>query len=229
MKKIFLLSASLLIASATFAQSGMSGTQARFGLKAGVNLSQMHYSGFNGAKALNDATENNVGYNITAYGDFGVGKNFFIQPGISLQNKGTKLNSGSAFGGTTTGTSTVNVMAIEIPVNAVVRIPAGTGAFQLSAGPYIGFNIDGKVKSETVVAGNTTKSETDLKFGNTTGDDISGTDFGANFGLGYRLSNGLTLNANYGLGLTNLYPKDKRSGDEKAVNRILGFSVGFSF
>lgn len=230
MKKIFLLSVGLLAASATFAQTTMTGKDARIGLKAGVNLAQIHFSG--SQESLNKYTTNNVGYNITAYGDFGVGQNFFIQPGISLQNKGTKLEGAAGFGGTAiTGNSTVNVMAIEIPINAVLRIPAGdAGAFQISAGPYVGFNIDGKTKTEVNTAGTVSKSESDLKFGSSTSDDIAGTDFGANVGLGFRMNNGLTLNANYGLGLTNLYPKDKTSNNnDKAVNRVLGFSVGFSF
>lgn len=226
MKKIFALSIALLMGSATFAQTGMSGKDARFGIKAGVNLSRLYFSGFTGATSLNDNTKDNVGYNITAFGDFGVGKNFFIQPGVSLQNKGTKR-----IDPTLSTTITQNIMAIEVPINAVLRIPTGdAGALQISAGPYIGFNIDGKQKTETVVAGNTTKSESDLKFGKTTSDNYSGTDFGANFGIGYRLNNGFTINSNYGLGLTNMFPKDSQSGNNnKAVNRVLGFSVGYSF
>lgn len=231
MRKLFLSTAIVLLSAGAFAQN-MSGTSGRLGLKAGVNLSRMHVTG-QGANTINDATKDNVGYNVTFFGDFGVANNFFIQPGISLQNKGTKLDGSITTGGSTvTGTATTNVMAIEIPVNAVVRIPTGdAGALQISAGPYVGFNIDGKTKTNiTSGSGTIGETESNLNFGNSTSDDLASTDFGANFGLGYRMNNGFLLGANYGLGLTNLVPKDNRgNNDTKVTNRVLGFSIGYSF
>lgn len=228
MKKIILLGSALLLStSALFAQSTMSGSDARIGIKAGVNLSTMRFSDFNEASSLNDATKQNVGYNFTVFGDFGVGKNFFIQPGVSLQNKGTKLEGN--FAGIT-GEQTYNIMAIEVPVNAVLRIPTGqSGALQLSAGPYVGFNVDGKVKTTITSGNNSGTTEDNLKFGNKADDDFASTDFGANFGVGYRLNNGFMLGANYGMGFTNMFPKNARSDDGKANNRIWGFSLGYSF
>jgi len=228
MKKILLFGTALaLSSSALFAQSTMSGSDARIGIKAGVNLSRIHYSGFDGASERNDNAKDNVGFNVTAFGDFGVGNNFFIQPGISLQNKGEKY---SVTSGSNSATLSRNIMAIEVPVNAVFRIPTGdAGAVQLSAGPYIGFNVAGKQKISGNLGSTSGMTERDLEFGSKTNDDYSSTDFGANFGLGYRMNNGFMLGANYGLGLTNLAPKDSRSGDSKASNRVLGFSVGYSF
>lgn len=228
MKRIILLGSALLFSATTiFAQNTMTGSDARIGVKAGVNLSTIKYSGFELGNTLNDVTKQNVGYNFTVFGDFGVGNNFFIQPGVSLQNKGTKFKG--TFG-STTGEQTINVMAIEVPVNAVFRIPTGqSGAVQLSAGPYVGFNIDGKRKTKVTNGNNQGSTEENLKFGNDTDDDATSTDFGANFGLGYRLNNGFMVGANYGMGLTNLIPKDSRTGDSKATNRIWGFSIGYSF
>ncbi|WP_293301867.1 porin family protein [Pedobacter sp. UBA4863] len=237
MKKILLIGTALLFSSsALFAQSGntMSGSDCRIGIKAGVNLSTIRYSGFDGATLLNDVTKQNAGYNFTVFGDFGVGNNFFIQPGISLQNKGTKLEGSFDLGNNTvTGTNQTNVMAIEVPINAVLRIPTGqAGALQISAGPYIGFNIDGK-STVTVTDGPGSelgKQENNLKFGSKSDDNLSSTDFGANFGLAYRLNNGFMFGGNYGLGLSNLVPKDNRDGNSsKAANRVIGFSVGYSF
>ena len=228
MKKIILLGSALLMSiSVLFAQSTMSGNDARIGIKGGVNLSTLRFNNFNEASSLNDATKQNVGYNFTVFGDVGVGNNFFIQPGLSLQNKGTKLQGN--FAGIT-GEQTYNIMAIEVPVNAVLRIPTGqSGAFQLSAGPYIGFNVDGKSKTTISNGANSGTTEENLKFGSKADDDFSSTDFGANFGVGYRLNNGFMLGANYGLGLTNMFPKNSRSDDGKANNRVWGFSLGYSF
>lgn len=233
MKKLVLSGAVILLVTGAFAQTNMTGKDARIGIKAGVNLANIHYSG-NDVNQLNDYSKNNVGYNFTVFGDFGVGNNFFIQPGLSLQNKGVKLEGTIPVGGNNvTGTSTVNIMAIEVPVNAVLRIPTGTtGALQVNAGPYVGFNISGKNKVEVTQSNGTQSAsqENDLKFGSANDKDYSSTDFGANFGLAYRASNGILLGANYGLGLSNLIPKDKQSSnDNKATNRVLGFSVGYSF
>ncbi len=233
MKKLLLSGAIILFASATFAQNKMSGSDSRIGIKAGVNLASAHYSGKD-VTNLNEYTKNNLGYNFTVYGDFGVGNNFFIQPGISLQNKGTKLEGTFPLGSSSiTGTSTVNVMAIEVPINAVLRIPTGNeGGLQISAGPYIGFNVSGKSKvNVTQGAGSDLGTqESDLKFGNKTSDNLSSTDFGANFGLAYRLKSGILIGGNYGLGLTNIIPKDSQANnDNKATNRVISFTVGYSF
>lgn len=228
MKKILLFGTALVLSgSALFAQNTMSGSDARIGIKAGVNLSSIRYSGFDGASAANDAAKQNVGYNFTVFGDFGVANNFFIQPGVSLQNKGEKYSVNS---GSNSGSVSRNIMAIEVPINAVLRIPTGdAGAVQLSAGPYIGFNVAGKQKISGNVGSAAALAERDLEFGNNSGDDYASTDFGANFGVGYRINNGITLGANYGMGLTNLIPKDNRVNDSKGTNRVWGFSVGYSF
>ncbi|WP_231464143.1 MULTISPECIES: porin family protein [unclassified Pedobacter] len=235
MKKLLLSASVVLLATGAFAQTTMSGSDARFGIKAGVNLARFHASDFTGSEDYNNTMKDNVGFNVTAFADFGVGNNFFIQPGVSLQNKGAKFQeTRTAAGVTNTTTNKTSLMAIEVPINAVFRIPTGdAGAVQISAGPYVGFNISGKNKFETVTTGGnaagTISNENDLKFGSTTDKNYSSTEFGANLGLAYRTNSGFLVGANYGLGLSNLIPKDSRSGDGKLTNRVLGFSVGYSF
>jgi hypothetical protein len=246
MKKLLLSASVLLLATGAFAQTKMTGETSRFGIKAGVNLSKFHAGGDDAAaNAFNDNAKNNVGFNVTAFGDFGVGNNFFIQPGVSLQNKGNKFESVStttALGNTVTTTSSIktNLMAIEVPINAVFRIPTGdAGAVQISAGPYIGFNISGKDKGENVVttvnnSNNnsttvTSSNDRDLSFGSANDKNYNSTEFGANFGLSYRTNSGFLVGANYGLGLTDLTPKDRQANSNKLTNRVLGFSVGYSF
>ncbi|TCD10207.1 PorT family protein [Pedobacter frigidisoli] len=243
MKKLLLSASVILLATGAFAQS-TTGTTSRFGLKAGVNLAKIHSSGNNEA-IYNDNAKSNVGFNVTAFGDFGVANNFFIQPGISLQNKGVKFDGTSAatIGNTTTTTTSSikrSVMAIEVPINAVFNIPTGdAGAVQISAGPYVGFNISGKDKGSTTTTtvnntANTTATATssadnDLSFGSAQDKAQGSTEFGANFGLAYRTTSGFLVGANYGLGLTDLTPKDNRANANKLTNRVLGFTVGYSF
>jgi len=115
-------------------------------------------------------------------------------------------------------------MSIEVPVNAVYYIPAGTGNVFIGAGPYIGFNVSGKVKTKGQEGGISIDEKNNIKF---SGDekDMNRIDAGANFLLGYKLENGLLINGGYNLGLTNLVP----NVTDKISNRVLSFGIGFQF
>lgn len=214
MKKILLsLGAAVLLA-------GAANAQVSYGLKAGVNLGK--YSGLEAP--LSDYQKNNTSFYVTGFADLPVAPSFSIQPGISLQGKGGKIEASGDLGD---GSLTRNVMSIEVPVNAVYYIPVGyTGSVFLGAGPYVGFNISGKDKiSGNFGEGNGGSSTADLKF---SGDDkdMNLFDAGVNFLGGYKFNNGFLINAGYGLGLTNLIPDN--DGD-KVSNRVLSFGVGFQF
>ncbi|WP_156307640.1 porin family protein [Sphingobacterium endophyticum] len=211
MKKLLLsIGAAFLLAAGAQAQTS-------YGLKAGVNLGK--YS--NVPEASKDFQKNNVSFYVTGFADIPVAPQFSIQPGVSLQGKGSKFEYDGDAGD---GSSTLNVMSIEVPVNAVYYIPAGSGNVFLGAGPYVGFNISGKNKIKGNVAGVGGEGEYDLSF---SGDDkdMNLIDAGANFMAGYKFNNGLLINAGYGLGLTNLNPD---SGD-KYSSRVLSFGLGFQF
>lgn len=221
MKKITLLAAGLLIAGTvaqaqtTTSTSTMGGT--KWGLKAGVNLAQFHMGKDN---AENETTDNATNLHVTGYLDLPLSSMFSVQPGLSLQGKGGE--------NTILGVNyKVNTMAIEVPVNLVAKMPigvTGTSLF-LGAGPYASYAISGEQKI-TDNSNNTVKS--DLKFGNSNGDNLKATDFGVNFLGGVQLNNGFNLGAGYGLGLSDLRPKDN-GGNGKITNRVLSFSVGYAF
>ncbi|TDS12456.1 porin family protein [Sphingobacterium paludis] len=210
MKKILLsLGAALLLAAGAQAQTS-------WGLKAGLNLGK--YSGL--SSGYSDLQKMNPSFYVTGFADLPVAPQFSIQPGVSLQGKGSKL-SGSIAG--FDGTNTINTMSIEIPVNAVYWIPAGSGNVFLGAGPYIGFNVSGKEKNRGETEFGSGDIETDINFGGAD-DEMKVIDAGANFMAGYKLSNGFLINAGYGLGLTSLY-----NTENKRSNRVLSFGVGFQF
>ncbi len=212
MKKL-LLSFGAVVLLAAGAQA-----QTSYGLKAGVNLGK--YS--NVPTGLDDYQKNNVSFYVTGFADIPVAPQFSIQPGVSLQGKGAKYE---ASGDNVSGSMTQNVMSIEVPVNAVYYIPAGSGNVFLGAGPYVGFNISGKNKWDGSF-GDVEASSGDrkLKF---SGDnkDMNLIDAGVNFLGGYKFNNGFLINAGYNLGLSNLNPGD----GEKSSNRVLSFGVGFQF
>ncbi len=237
MKKI------LLSLGAAFLLAAGANAQVSYGVKAGVNLSQLsgtHEAYVEGGESVELDRKFNPSFYVTGFADVPVAPNFSIQPGISLQAKGTKGSYNESFseGGETANVSLdafINTMSIEIPVNAVYYIPTGaSGSVFVGAGPYIGYNISGKgkLKGSVSYSGEGTDFSEDfnesekLKF---SGDDkdMNAFDAGVNFLGGYKLSNGLIINAGYGLGLSNLIPNAQ--GDEKSSNRVLSFGVGFQF
>ncbi len=206
MKKIVLtLSAAFLLAVGAQAQVG-------FGLKAGANFPSYSYGD---SDELSD-TKSTVNFHVTGYLDAKVASGFYIQPGISLQGKGAKLVESSILGGSEI---TQNTMWLDVPVNFVGKFPLVVGNLFVGAGPYVGFGLSGKNKY-SVNEGSTT-SESEFEFGKD--NTLKGTDFGVNFLAGFKLGNGLLLNANYGLGLTNIAGSNNIWSDD-IKNR--GFSVG---
>lgn len=210
MKKLLIVAVASLIGSAAFAQSG----GMHYGLKAGVNLPKYHFSSGGGTSETNTTTN----FHVTGYMDAPIGAGVSIQPGISLQGKG---------GETSSSTTTVkqNTLWIEIPVNLVAKIPVGqaVGLF-LGAGPYGAFGISGQNKTTVV---NTTSTR-DITFGNSSSDDLKGTDFGVNLLGGIQMTNGFNIGAGYGIGLTDLRPNPS-SSNGKTTNRVLSFSIGVAF
>jgi len=148
---------------------------------------------------------------------------FPFSPGFPLQGKGSKFKVSE---GGDSGSQSTNVMSIEIPVNAVYSIPAGPGSVFLGAGPYVGYAVSGKYKWEANIGGEKESDDAKIDF---SGDDkdMNAFDAGINFLAGYKLANGFLINAGYGLGLSNLTPKN--DADVKSSHRVLSFGIGFQF
>jgi hypothetical protein len=211
-KKMLLASAAVLISSVSMAQIS-------YGVKAGLNLNKSTYD----EKPFVYYQTYLPAYFLTGYAAIPVCKNFSVQPGVSLQSKGDQY----VFDGDgMDGKATWNVMTVEIPVNVVYAIPTGSvGDILLGAGPYAGISVAGKQKIEGTVTGFGAVGEKDMQF---TGEqrDQNLIDAGANFSLGYKLKSGFLVQAEYGLGISNLNPDENSN---KTQNRTLRFGLGFQF
>lgn len=84
-----------------------------------------------------------------------------------------------------------------------------TKGFSLEAGPQIGFLLSAK------------NEDIDVK------DAFKTVDFGVNFGLGYKLDNGLNFGARYNLGLSDINNLDATT--TKITNGVIQVSVGYFF
>jgi opacity protein-like surface antigen len=217
MKKLLL---SMVIAGAALTASAQS--PVKFGIKAGVTLPTWSIS-----EDDEGALKSDLSFYIGGLADIPVSDMFSVQAGLTLSGKGAKIDGKmeDEDGNNISLAIKQSLMYLEVPVNAVVNIPAGDGKIFFGAGPYFGYAISGKskVKGSLTVDGQTasdSQSE-DLDFDS----DYKRVDYGVNALAGYQLGNGLNIHAGYGLGLANII----RSDEGEIKNRVFSVGLGFSF
>ena len=170
-----------------------------------------------------------------------------VQPGLTLIGKGVKLTSSEELPAGADFYLQYTPLYLEIPVNLIANFEAGPGKVFVGAGPYLSFGIGGKAKGVATFNdnpvdpfigssddNNTYNYDRSLKFGtNSSTDkskDLKSLDFGLNFLLGYQLTNGLSINGGYGLGLTNIDADSGIEGNKESVkNSVISVGLGFTF
>ncbi|WP_316822194.1 porin family protein [Pedobacter gandavensis] len=226
MKKLAL---SCLMLGASLSASAQN-SPVKFSIKAGVTIPTI-----SGIGEGSDEVKPNPSFYFGATVDYPLTEIFSLQSGLTFSGKGGK---GDAKLITTGWPSDFNrktrLWYLEIPVNAVLYLPAGNGKVFLAGGPYFGYAMSGKNKiggtSSAPDYNNDGKLSTsivsfteDVKFGKD--GSVKRSDFGLNFLAGYELNSGLNIQAGYGLGLTGIfehvYTKNK--------NRVISVGIGFSF
>jgi len=219
MKKVFIAALMLLSGSALMAQS-------KIGLKAGVNFAKMTSR----SEGISVSSSSRLSYNLTAFKDFPLSETMSFQPGISLNGKGLKLKISDDFlDESFTQEAKADLMYLEVPLNAIAKFAAGNGKFFIGAGPYVAYGLSGKTESSATGFDSNMKMVQETEKNDKAFKKDQGMykpfDFGVNFLTGYELNSGLSLNAGYGLGLSNI----ARGSDEKVKNKVFSISVGFAF
>jgi len=118
----------------------------------------------------------------------------------------------------TTGKSTLRINSLELPVLARLHL----NKLYFNAGPYVGYNVGGRMKTEATER--TAATSEKISFGSGM-NDFRRWDFGVLAGAGYNFNikkTILTLDARYGYGLTNI------SKDVERYNRVLNISLAIS-
>ncbi|MFZ1371147.1 MAG: porin family protein [Ferruginibacter sp.] len=208
------------------------GTNAQVYVQGGLNLANI-------SKTKDGQTEkNNIlpSFNVGVMGRLPITSMFSIESGLLLTGKGSKAETYFNSGNYTK--AKFNPLYIEMPVNAVVKIPLQkeSNVF-FHAGPYVAVGIAGKSVRETSTLGVISTSTSNIKFSNDdpfTPDENEGAaydrlkrfDMGLNFGGGVQFGR-IMLKANYGLGLTKINStENNNNADDKNKYRTLSFSVG---
>ena len=175
----------------------------RVGAKAGVNISDItgdDVDSFNGRTS----------FHVGAIAEIPVSNDFSVQPELMYSSQGSDYSEEGGYDGK------VKADYLNVPVIAKFYVAEG---FSIEAGPQVGFLMS--AKDEYDWAGDT--GENDLK------DYLKGIDFGLNFGLGYRLENGLNFGARYNLGLSDVNDSEDLDGGATYKNSVIQLSVGFFF
>jgi hypothetical protein len=198
MKKLLLIIAVILLGFNVTAQdTSTSDNGFRFGVKAGVNFSDItgkDVSSYNGRTSFHAGVVSEVM----------ISDKFAFQPELLYSSQGSDYDDEGYSG-------TVTLDYLNIPLMAKYYV---SGEFSLEAGPQIGFLMSAKDDYGS--------GEDDIK------DYLKSTDFGLNFGVGYKLESGLNFGARYNLGLSDLNDSDFDQGSS-VKNSVIQVSIGYMF
>ena len=227
MKRLLFSCLAALISLASTAQDG------GMYLKGGVNFANVTKT----SQGEVDDANMLVSFHVGLTGDLAIAKIFSIQPSLLLTGKGSKLESGNPQGATYYK-ATTNPLYIELPVNAIFKLPLAdkNSSFFFGAGPYVAIGISGKRKIEGKFLGTSFNSKENIEFSSddpTTFDYEEGAglgimrrfDYGLNGTVGFQLSRTL-ISVNYGYGLARLQ-SGTNNDDDYNKHRVLSLSIGF--
>ena len=198
----------LLFVLLTIAASLASAQRITGGLKAGMNLANLHGDDIEDSKFK-------IGFCGGGFVAFGLGKVVVIQPELLYSQKGAK-REGEFMGETWKATYKFNYLEMPVFIKMIVPVE-GKVKPNFFLGPYFGIMITDP-RGELKVDGTTTEEDME---------GVKDTDFGVVFGSGldFVLGKGkIVFDVRYGLGLTTL---DEEGGDAK--NNAFSFLLGYSF
>lgn len=210
--------------------------KAQFYVQGGLNLANI-------TKTNSGQTEDNnilPSFNAGFMSRFGLSDVFDLEAGVLLTGKGSKAET--YFTDATDNNyikTKFNPLYVEVPLNAVVKIPLAEKAASnlfVYAGPYIAVGVGGKSKVDSRILGFSSSSSNNIKFSNddpftseeddAAYDKLKRFDYGFNFGAGVDLGQ-LILKANYGFGMAKINSTESdNTANDKNKFRTLSLSVG---
>ncbi len=200
----------LTMATGSFAQ--------RFGLKAGLNLSNMLIE--DDDKTYSDDFKNFPGFNLGFTSEFPISEILSFETGLQLSTKGSKSSSDNY-------EEQVNLLYFDVPLTAKASFDLGGikpyGVF----GPYIGMGLIGLHRDKNTYEGETETDAEAVVWGSDEGEsDFKRLDYGLTIGAGVEISS-IQLGFTYNLGLANISPYSDNG--YKNNNRVLALSLGYKF
>lgn len=206
----------LLAANFITAQST---NEVNFGVKAGANFANLSGSGV----TSNDAKFGAYG---GAFVNIPISNKISVQPEVLYSMQGTKWTTNTPNFLPLMDLKLENDIQLDyVNVPIVVQYEFGNG-FYGEMGPQVGFLVGAKSKNEmtiddrnfTPTVTNITSTTTDIK------SLLKTADFSGVIGAGYKLPTGLSFNARYSIGFTDI---DK--ANTQAKNSVFSLGLGYTF
>ena len=201
-----------------------------FGIKGGLNLAKFTLSASQDGQSISLSSKSLPTFNVGVFADVKLPlTNFSVRPELNYAGQGGRFSTTNTEGGVTqTATTDEKLYYLQLPVNLLYHVPVIVGDVYFGAGPYAAKGLSGKIVAKSD-DGNGGKSSTsmDIKFGSAEGDQMKSMQYGVDFVAGFKLKNGLLINLNYNLGLSNDVPTGGANGSNKS--KVFGASVGYAF
>ena len=190
----------IILASALFIFLGTTKAQVHFGIKGGLNASNINVSDIPGSKY-----DTKIGFNAGLLAHIHAGTNFAIQPEVYYSQEGTKIKPEN-----NDPKTNINLGYINVPVLAQYMFGNG---FRVEAGPQVGFLINARSKTKGL------PSVDDKEFYKTTS-------FSIPVGAGYLTSFGLGFDARYNFGISDIV---KDNSGSAARSNVFQFGLFYQF
>lgn len=207
-----------------------------YGVKGGYNFANVR------ATRKSDIVSNSAigSFAVAAYMDISFSDYFSLQTGLTVNGKGSTITVGDKNTNLTWTEYKSNPVYLELPVNAVAKIPIGDMFDRcniiLGGGPYVAMGVSGKNNISGQKIGVSFSEDQNIKFSNED-QPVNSTnyygefkkyDFGLNAlaGIEYHWA---TFNINYSYGLVNVNPGANLTQIDRFKNRVWSVMFGVRF
>lgn len=213
MKNLF-LAILVIIISATTLHAQSDNTSMQFGVKGGINLSNLI------GDDVGDL-DSRTSFNLGLFVEIPLSGRFSFQPEVLYSGQGfTIINRGEDNIFDVGDNVEYQLSYIQVPLMAKFYLIKGLYA---EAGPQFGFKVKEKIDYKPA----SDDGDIDIDPDNSNVKDF---DTNLAIGAGYKFDNGLSLSARYNYGLTSIIKKDTPLiGDADVKNSVWQFGIGFSF
>ncbi|MBJ7882932.1 porin family protein [Gelidibacter salicanalis] len=212
MKKLFLATmVGLFSATTIYAQSD--DTTPQFGVKGGINLSNITGDDFGDFGSM-------TSFNLGLFMEIPLSERFSFQPEVLYSGQGYNIitrDQDNIFD--VDDNVEYQLSYIQVPLMAKLYLVKGLYA---EVGPQFGFKVKEEIDYKPASDGG------DVEF-NSDDSQMKIFDTSVAAGAGYKFDNGFSLSARYTHGLTNIYKDNTIFKDVDAKHSVWQFGVGFSF
>lgn len=174
-----------------------------FGFKGGYNLAGIQGDNANGIKMRH-------GFHLGVMSEVELTSKFSIQPELIYSQQGAKDNAAFIYSDIIFADSKLEARYnyLNVPIMAKYYVVKG---LSIELGPQVGFLLSAEQKDEGQII--------EVK------DRLKSIDFGVNFGIGYKFSNGLNFGLRYNAGLSNI--NDVSGFPDKNRYGVVQMSIGY--